>query len=176
MVAKSWTGIIRDFERRDQQDARTLILDGLAEHFGGIDEALNPDLDDIWKAFPDKGNHFVVAEVGGKVAGAAGLIIETSSRGRIVRMSVHRSHRRIGVATSLLNRIIEIANRRALDFLVVSTELDWRDAIGFYTAAGFAAHDQDAVDVHFRRRLREKESAQTGKPRFCSILDGDIHL
>lgn len=38
---------VRPFETRDQVAARKLILSGLGEHFGFIDERLNPDLDDI---------------------------------------------------------------------------------------------------------------------------------
>ena len=36
--------LIRAFEPRDQAAARQLILAGLGEHFGWIDETCNPDL------------------------------------------------------------------------------------------------------------------------------------
>lgn len=36
-----------DFEAADQVEVRSLILDGLSDHWGRVDETLNRDLDDI---------------------------------------------------------------------------------------------------------------------------------
>jgi hypothetical protein len=38
---------IRSFEAGDQEQARWLILEGLSEPFGSIDETCNQDVDDI---------------------------------------------------------------------------------------------------------------------------------
>ena len=38
---------ISEFEPSDQAAARRLILDGLAERWGVLDESLNPDLNEI---------------------------------------------------------------------------------------------------------------------------------
>ena len=55
---------IRSFEVGDQEQARWLILEGLGEHFGYIDETLNPDLDDILHNYIIPGHDFVVACMG----------------------------------------------------------------------------------------------------------------
>jgi hypothetical protein len=39
--------LITPFVAEYQNDVRRLILEGLREHFGHIDESLNPDLNDI---------------------------------------------------------------------------------------------------------------------------------
>jgi deferrochelatase/peroxidase EfeB len=42
---------VRDFKRQDQENARLLILAGLGEHFGFVDETINPDIEDIEKNY-----------------------------------------------------------------------------------------------------------------------------
>jgi hypothetical protein len=67
---------IRSFQARDQKTARQLILAGLGEHFGWIDETRNPDLDDIAANYVDRGSTSLVAEIDGKLVGTAALIAE----------------------------------------------------------------------------------------------------
>jgi len=145
---------IRAFLSPDQDQARAIVLEGLGEHFGFIDESLNPDLRDIDASYSRVGDVFLVAECDGELVGTAALRVESSERGRIVRMSVRQTHRRCGVAQALLARIIETARTRRLTELVVATEPHWHDAMGFYQAAGFMPYDRDDVDVHMRRWLR----------------------
>jgi len=80
---------------------RRLILTGLGEHFGWIDETRNPDLDDIAAHYTERGHTFVVAEMHGEIVGAAALKTEDETTGRIVRMSVAQSHRRQGIGRAL---------------------------------------------------------------------------
>ena len=43
--------------RPDEQDAvRSLILEGLREHWGSVDPALNPDLDDLATTYATAGS------------------------------------------------------------------------------------------------------------------------
>lgn len=51
---------IRQFQPIDQEEARRIVLEGLGEHFGVIDESLNPDLDDIQESFIVAGDEFYV--------------------------------------------------------------------------------------------------------------------
>ena len=102
------TVTIRLFDPIHQEEARSLVLEGLGEHFGVIDPSLNPDLDNIEASFIAAGNHFYVAESDdGHVIRTVGLLFESGS-GRIVRMSVARKYRRRGIAKALLERCIEM--------------------------------------------------------------------
>ena len=74
--------LIRSFEPRDQTAARQLILAGLGEHFGWIDETCNPDLDDVTANYVEPGHVFLVAEIGGELVGTGGLIAEAATLSR----------------------------------------------------------------------------------------------
>jgi len=144
--------IIRQFDPRDQEAARHVVLQGLREHFGFIDHSLNPDLHDIQGFFIAAGHNFFVAEHSGKVIGTVGLLFEPD-RARIVRMSVLKDHRKSGIASVLLAKCIEATRARGLKELVAFTESQWPDAVGFYTARGFRQYDRDDIDIHLRLPL-----------------------
>ncbi len=86
---------IRAFVPADQDATRALILAGLGEHFGVIDPALNPDLDDIAAEYLACGHAFLIAEATGSLVGAGGLRV-TGQEGQIVRVSVAPAARRRG--------------------------------------------------------------------------------
>ena len=144
---------VREFARRDQNQAKAVILKGLGEHFGFIDHDANPDIDDIEKTFLLAGHSFFVAERAGRVVGAAGLLFETSLSARIVRMSVDIAHRRLRVASLLLGACRDAARRRGMRELRAFTEPHWDNAMRFYLSAGFVQYGRDAVDVHLRLPL-----------------------
>jgi len=152
-VAKPCPVLIRPFRPADQAEARHLVLAGLGEHFGFIDETLNPDLDDIDATYIRRGDEFFVAEIGGRIAGTAGLIFESTDVARIVRMSVDAGHRRSGIASALVAACKEAAERRGATELHVYTEPHWHDALSFYTSQGFVAYGRDSIDVHLRLPL-----------------------
>jgi ribosomal protein S18 acetylase RimI-like enzyme len=127
--------IIRPFEATDQDAARSLILEGLRGHFGFIDETMNPDLDDIASTFSD--GVFLVAEIGGRIAGTGGLLFRDDSRCQIVRMSTGAPYRRRGVASALLSELIALARDRGAPSVFLATNLDWQDAIGLYRSSAF---------------------------------------
>jgi ribosomal protein S18 acetylase RimI-like enzyme len=153
--------IIRPFTPADQPAARQLILAGLGEHFGFIDETANPDLDDITAHYPACGAPFLVAEdvptsiLDGKgpIVGTAALVAEDASTGRIVRVSVDRALRRCGLGRTLLDALIVCAQQRGMTALLVETNHDWADAVGFYRGQGFVPYDQDDVSIYMRREL-----------------------
>ncbi|MGC8781077.1 MAG: hypothetical protein ACP5UQ_09455, partial [Anaerolineae bacterium] len=68
--------LIRPFAPTDQPAVRRLILEGLGEHFGVIDETLNPDIDDIAAHYTARGHVFLVAVADDEVIGSAALVIE----------------------------------------------------------------------------------------------------
>jgi GNAT superfamily N-acetyltransferase len=145
--------IIRLFKPADQAAARRLILEGLGEHFGFIDETRNPDLDDIARHYLAAGHAFLVAEADGELIGTGGLIAFSADTGRIVRMSVSRDHRRRGVGRAVVARLLDLARERGYSRVVVRTEPDWTAAIGLYTSFGFAEYDRDDEDIYFSLML-----------------------
>lgn len=138
---------VRPFRREDQESARRLILKGLGEHFGFIDETLNSDLNDIAASYLDQGHLFLVAEHEQRLIGTGALLIYPDSSGQIVRVSTDSAYRRAGIARTLCQQLISYAQQRALRMLKVETNDDWYDAIRLYQKLGFVEylHQQGGV-------------------------------
>jgi ribosomal protein S18 acetylase RimI-like enzyme len=145
---------IRPFVASDQDAARTVILTGLGEHWGYIDETLNPDLDDIAAHYPpETADFYVVEDADGAIIGTAGLIQEGADTGRIVRMSVTQAARGRGIGKRLVAQLETAARARGYRRLVCETTHDWTDAIALYTATGFTELGVWNDDRHFEKLL-----------------------
>jgi ribosomal protein S18 acetylase RimI-like enzyme len=144
---------LRDFAPADQATTRRLVLAGLGDHFGVIDESRNPDLDDIATHYLALGHRFVLAERAGAIVGAGALIEESAGTGRLVRMSVARERRGEGIGRALVNQLLEEARARGYRRVVVETNDDWHDAIGLYRACGFTEYDRRDGGVHMALEL-----------------------
>jgi ribosomal protein S18 acetylase RimI-like enzyme len=140
--------LIRPFAASDQPAARRLILLGLGEHFGFIDETRNPDIDDIAAQYLASGQTFLVAQIDGVLVGTGALIREDAQTGRIVRMSVAREQRRKGIAQALMAHLMDAARERGFARLVLETNLDWDDAIAFYQRCGFREEARAEEEIH----------------------------
>lgn len=68
---------------------------------------------------------------------------------RLSRMSVVKSHRRMGIASGLLAAILQHARDKGCRQVVCETTDTWADAIGFYLHHGFAITGRRDGDVHF---------------------------
>jgi ribosomal protein S18 acetylase RimI-like enzyme len=139
---------IRDFAPTDQVATRRLVLAGLGDHFGVIDETMNPDLDDIATHYLAPGHRFVLAERDGTLVGTGALIEESPGTGRLVRMSVDRAHRGRGIGRALVNHLLAAARARGYRRVVVETNDDWWDAIALYRACGFTEFDRHDGEIH----------------------------
>ena len=139
----------------DQAAVRQLILDGLEEHWGGLDPALNPDVSDIAASYAH--GAVLVARRDGRIVGAGALVPAGSDRGEVKRMSVARDQRRTGVATALLREMVPIGVPRGWSALVLETTAAWTDAVGLYRHIGFTlTHYEDGDfgrDAYFRLEL-----------------------
>ncbi len=144
---------IRTFGAADQVAARALILAGLGHHFGWIDQTANPDLDEIMTHYVRPGNVFIVAEQRGEIVGTGALVTESEAIGRLVRMSVDRSRRRLGIGRSLVAYLLNEARRRGFHRVLVETNDDWSDAIQLYLACGFIHEYQAGGEVHLSLTL-----------------------
>ena len=120
---------------RAMHDAfRSLVLDGMAERWGSVDESLNTDLDDIAAHY--RNDSVLVALDGAKVVGT-GILLVRGGEGEIVRLSVHRDYRRRGIARQLLAELVDLASGHGIKRIVVETNAKWREAHNLYEASGF---------------------------------------
>ena len=126
---------IHDF-RRDEQDAvRLLILHGLGEHWGSVDPALNPDLDDLAATYA--AGRILVATDGGAVVGTGTVIRRNATTAEIVRMSVVRRCRRTGLGRRLVEELVATARRWNMSSVVLETSAHWTEVVEFYGRCGF---------------------------------------
>ncbi len=167
---------VRDMRSGDAAAVRSLVLAGLAEHWGSVDPSLNPDLDDLAAAHP--GSRTVVAVVAVVAVDGTGTIVGTGTvvpRGpgtmvgtgtivpsgmataEVVRMSVAASQRGTGVGRQVLDALTEVARSWGVQRLVLETTADWTDTVAFYERCGFRiTHHTDGEfgrDAWFERRL-----------------------
>lgn len=145
--------LLRAFVSADQAPARRLILEGLGEHFGFIDETLNPDLDDIAANYLAQGHLFLVAECRQALVGTGALLVRPDLTGELVRVSTHCAYRRQGIARVICRQLIERGRQRGLRKLFVQTNLDWDGAISLYQQMGFVEYERTEAGVRMVRRL-----------------------
>jgi GNAT superfamily N-acetyltransferase len=95
---------ITRFEKKHQSKVRALILQGLEEHWGCIDENLNEDLVDIESSYRD--GLFILAWIDNQLVGTGALIPEEEGVMRVARMSVLKPYRRQGIGKKILDYFI----------------------------------------------------------------------
>jgi ribosomal protein S18 acetylase RimI-like enzyme len=143
----------RPFSPTDQEAAKQLILDGLAEHWGTLDLSLNLDLNDIQANYIDSGGVFIVVEAEGKLIGTGALLPQGNHAARIVRVSVHPDFRRAGIGRAITAHLIESARLTGYAKLLVETTDTWEPAIRLYQDFGFVEVDRYDGDVHMEMKL-----------------------
>jgi len=140
------------FESTWQDQARLLVLTGLEEHWGKLAPSMNRDLEDIERHYAS--GRFLIALCREQIVGTGAIVPEGTDIMRLVRMSVAKSHRRMGVATRLLASLLQWAQDEGCRNVVCETTDTWADAIGFYLHHGFAIAERRDGEVHFVRHLR----------------------
>ena len=125
---------IHDLRPNEQHAVRSLILNGLGEHWESVDPTLNPDLDDL--AVTYAGGRTLVA-TDGAVVGTGTVIRRDATTAEIVRMSVVRTYRGTGLGRRLVEELVATARRWGMSRVVLETSAHWTDAVGFYVRCGF---------------------------------------
>ena len=144
---------IRPFRPSDQDSVRELVLAGLGEHFGVVDETANPDMDDVDGAYIQRGHAFSVAIENGELVGTVALMFEGDGVGRVARMSVRATHRRNGIGRALVNHVSGAARTKGLTRLVLETTREWEEVVAFYERCGFVVTNRDEVNTHMVMEL-----------------------
>lgn len=139
--------------KETQNEAKKLILDGLAERFGYLDESLNPDLNDIVENYISKGHFFIIGLYNDKIVCTGALIKEKKEVGKMVRISVHKDFRGRGLGKLIVNELEKIGIKHGYKRINISTEHTWHDAIGLYKSCGYIQYGQDSIDVHLYKNL-----------------------
>ena len=151
MNAKGVDILVRAFAPAGQRAARAVVLGGLGEHFGAIDETLNPDLNDIAASYA--AGVFLVACDGDVIVGTGALTPRADGVAIVSRMSTAAAHRRRGVARAVLSRLVDVARERGCTRVVLGTNVGWDDAIAFYRAFGFEEMRRTPTGVLFEMVL-----------------------
>jgi putative acetyltransferase len=126
---------IRKFESKDQIPAKALIIAGLVEYFGFIDETLNPDLKDIASSFAD--GCFLIGEIDGALVATGGYKPVDDVTVKVERVFVDLNFRRLGLASQLFTALISKAKKAGFKRVVLETTSDWDKAIEFWLRNGF---------------------------------------
>ncbi len=135
-----------------QDAAKQLVLDGLKERFGFLDRSLNPDLNDILGHYSQSGI-FLIGLCNGRVVCTGALTNEDGGIGRIQRMSVQPSFRRIGLARRMIESLETEAAEKGYTHLILETNNDWGSAISFYKAKGYQLDWKDDQRSHFIKSI-----------------------
>ena len=143
--------IISDFQPSDQDEARALILSGLVDHWGWLDPTLNPDLTDIAETYRQA--IFLVARLDGRLVGTGALKPRGEGVAEIVRMSVAKDLRRLGLGRKILTELVERARVMGLRKIILETTETWDEVIAFYLSFGLRITHHQNGDVYFELLL-----------------------
>ena len=146
---------IKPFQPADQPAAKTLILDGLVDHWGFLDESLNPDLGDIAASYAD--GTFLVAWRDDEIIGTGAFKPHSAKQVEIVRMSVKNDLRRQGIGRLILDELCLRAVQAGYAEVILETTETWQDVIDFYLQYGFVITHYLDGDVYFRKELLSDE-------------------
>ena len=145
---------IRLFQAEDQRAAREVILVGFGERFGFINEALNPDLDDIMHTYIAAGDIFVVGYAGTELVATGALVKLEDELSEMVRISTRKDYRKRGIASAIITKLIDLARQRGDRRIIMRTNLEWEDAINLYKRLGFTEFGRTPHGVGLELWLR----------------------
>ncbi|MEM7002035.1 MAG: GNAT family N-acetyltransferase [Pseudomonadota bacterium] len=133
-----------------QGAARQLIESNLAQRWGTLDPALNPDLLDIVAHY--RPGWFLLAFHAQTLVGT-GALLESEYGVQVVRMHTLRDSQGQGVGSAMLVELEQLAVREGVVELVLETTKTWHDAIAFYTKRGYEKTHATDDDAWFHKRL-----------------------
>jgi len=138
---------ILPFRPEDQEPARALILAGLEEYWGTLDESKNPDLRNIAATYQE--GIFLVAVMDNKIVGTGAFMPRSVESVEAVRMSVAKDLRGHGIGQQLLHELCRGAYQRGYGKVILETTETWEKAIAFYKTFGFQITHYAEGDVYF---------------------------
>jgi GNAT superfamily N-acetyltransferase len=127
---------LEDLNLSSQDEVRALILAGLRDHWGVVDEALNPDLDDMLESY-GSGRTVVARNHHQQIVGTGTVLRRSGPVAEVLRMSVRADIRRTGVGRLILNELVATARGWGCETVILETSSNWTDVIAFYQRCGF---------------------------------------
>ncbi|KGP70845.1 GNAT family N-acetyltransferase [Pontibacillus yanchengensis] len=141
-----------------QYVAKQIILQGMYEHFGYIDETLNPDLHEPLTFYDGIDNFLYIMKYNGLMICTGGLQREGLYSGRVVRLSVLQSFRGNGFANQMMHYIEKKARSEHMSYIRVETNKEWTGAISLYHSLGYKLKEEDQTRCHFVKHLQKEEA------------------
>ncbi|MYL54151.1 GNAT family N-acetyltransferase [Pontibacillus yanchengensis] len=141
-----------------QYMAKQIILQGMFEHFGYIDETLNPDIHEPLAFYDFEDNFLYIMKYNGLTVCTGGLRREGNHSGRVVRVSVLQSFRGKGFAREMMNYLEKKARTEQMVYLRVETNKEWKGAITLYKNLGYQLEEVDQSRYHLVKQLQKEES------------------
>ncbi len=129
------------------------MLEGLGEHWGSIDESLNPDLREIARSYA--AGYFACAFEGEALVGTGAFLPVSSETVQIHRMSVARGLRRQGLGSRMLDHLLGVAHRRGFRTAMLETTETWSEVVAFYQRHGFRPYERRDGDLYLRRAIAD---------------------
>jgi len=138
--------LVRPILPEEASEAKLLILAGLEERWGELNEELNQDLDHLVSARFE--GAFLVAVEDGSILGTGALSV-SGRDAEIARMSVSAGSRRRGIGSAILDALVGEARARGCKRCTLETTASWSDARAFYVANGFRLVAEDGNEATF---------------------------
>jgi Acetyltransferases len=145
--------VIKDADASTATMARELVIRGLSERFPVYDSSKNPDLYDILESYIKKGDIFLVGLIDNSVVCTGALVREDDGICRIVRMSVDRDYRGVGLGKMMLKALEDRSRNMGYRKILIETNSSWHSAVGLYKSWGFNIYKTDGGCTHFYKIL-----------------------
>jgi len=142
---------VEPFSAADSTAVRRLLIDGLTERWGTYEAHFNPDIESFPLSYV--GSTILVAKQCEQIVGTGILKATADDGAHIVRMSVAASHRRCGIGSRILRRLIAVAGQQGIRELTLETSTSWTSAVDFYVRCGFRKTRESGGDTYFAYTL-----------------------
>ena len=139
---------IRRYRPEDQPDVVRVIRSVFDAYNFMMDfDEFDRDLADIATYYQDSGGEFWVAESGGVVAGAIGVVPREGETCELRRLYVSMSHWGKGLGSTLIGTVIAWARDHGYPRIVLWSDVLFERAHGLYVKHGFRATEETrAID------------------------------
>ena len=136
-----WT--LREWRESDTPDVLRLVSSILEEYGFHADPLTSEaDLNDIRSSYFEKrGAFYVLTDQKGGLAGTAGFFGLSAEVCKVRKMYVARSHRGLGLGRILLDRVLQEADSRHYQRVLLETSGVMTEAVSLYRSRGFQRVD-----------------------------------